>query len=152
MRERRPSNWSSALQELRVSVPESSTGKILWLPLLPGYRGFELACELEKQTGIRRAVENDANLAAVAELWLDETADLKDVVVLAACDFGGGGGNRHRATRQRYQSRAEFEDPRFQELIQAAREGTSGLSMDSARGSEISRSVSLISLWDRILR
>jgi predicted NBD/HSP70 family sugar kinase len=131
------------------------------------YSGFELAAELQKQTGIHTAVENDANLGALAQLWLSEreVMGLKDFVFLAITSVGVGAGlilNRElyrghdssyagefghmiigpngppcscgragcfelyvcdRATWDRYSPGTEFEVARFEDLIDAARQG-----------------------------
>ena len=86
---------ASGLQEIGVGVPglvKASAGQVLWIPALPEYSGFELAAEIEKRSGISTAADNDSNLAALAELWVDETADLSDFVVLVIGDVGVGAG------------------------------------------------------------
>ena len=88
---------TGSLDEIGISVPGlvcSTSGTIRRLPRLLDYSGFELAAELEKRTGIHTAVENDANLGALAQLWLSEReiAGLRDFVFLTITSVGVGAG------------------------------------------------------------
>ena len=85
----------AALQEIGIGVPglvNASNGQILWLPALPEYSGLELAAEIEEHCAISTAIDNDSNLAALAELWSNETADLSNFVVVVIGDVGVGAG------------------------------------------------------------
>jgi N-acetylglucosamine repressor len=93
-RERYPGH-GAALQEIGIGVPglvNASNGQILWLPALPEYSGLELAAAIEEHCGISTAIDNDSNLAALAELWSNETADLSNFVVVVIGDVGVGAG------------------------------------------------------------
>ncbi len=90
-----PNSSVPAFEEIAISVPglvHSGSGRILWLPTLPDYSAAHLAEMLQGETGITTTVENDANLAAIAELWLDETGDLRDFVVVCVTGEGVGTG------------------------------------------------------------
>ena len=85
----------NGFEELGMGVPglvSAETGRILFLPTMPEYSGFNLAAELQKRIGFRVTVDNDANLVALATLWLDKTANLSDFVVLEVGEAGFGGG------------------------------------------------------------
>src|ERR1043166_1094966 len=85
----------SPIEEISISAPglvHSATGRILWLPTLAEYSAYNLADRVQAVTGIPTTVENDSNLAAVAELWLDGTGELRDFVVVCATDEGVGAG------------------------------------------------------------
>jgi predicted NBD/HSP70 family sugar kinase len=85
----------AALQEIGIGVPglvNATVGRVLWLPQLPDYSGLELQTEIEKACGISTAVDNDSNLATLAELWSNEAADLSNFVVVVIGDVGVGAG------------------------------------------------------------
>jgi predicted NBD/HSP70 family sugar kinase len=93
-RERYPGQ-GAGLQEIGIGVPglvNASNGQILWLPELPDYSGLELPAEIQEHCGISTAIDNDSNLAALAELWSNETADLSNFVVVVIGDVGVGAG------------------------------------------------------------
>jgi len=80
-----------------LSLPglvDSRTGRVHWIPELPEYSNFELGAELEKATGVNVSIDNDCNVAALAELWLAEESDvhLGDFVLVEVGDWGVGGG------------------------------------------------------------
>ncbi|MCC6585456.1 MAG: ROK family transcriptional regulator [Bryobacterales bacterium] len=82
---------------LAVSIPglvDAGTGEVLWISALPQYSGYRLRAELEKATGLQVDVENDCNLAALADLQLRqaEMASLRNSVFLEIGDVGVGGG------------------------------------------------------------
>lgn len=86
-----------SFRQFGISVPglvNSKTGDLLWLPALPEYSGFALRSELERQTGVPTAIDNDGNLGAMAELWLGEKeiAGLENFVFLEVGDAGVGAG------------------------------------------------------------
>ncbi|MGH3390493.1 MAG: ROK family protein [Actinomadura sp.] len=75
-------------------------GKVAFCTVVPGWQGFDLARELGRSFSCPVLVENDANLAAVAERWRGVARDVDDIVyVLAGLHTGAGaiiGGRLHR--------------------------------------------------------
>jgi predicted NBD/HSP70 family sugar kinase len=75
-------------------------GKVAFCTVVPGWQGFDLARELGRSFTCPVLVENDANLAAVAERWRGVARDVDDIVyVLAGLHTGAGaiiGGRLHR--------------------------------------------------------
>jgi predicted NBD/HSP70 family sugar kinase len=63
---------------------------VFWLPQL-GWRNVDLKGMLEKALGIPVCLDNDANAAALAELYFGEAADSADLLYLML-DIGIGGG------------------------------------------------------------
>ncbi len=88
---------SKPFRRVGVSVPgfaDSASGRITMLPSLPGYAGFTIAAEIERLAGAPVAVENDANLGALAQVWLrghGRQAD-GDFVLIEIADVGVGSG------------------------------------------------------------
>ncbi|HTU33269.1 MAG TPA: ROK family protein [Candidatus Acidoferrum sp.] len=72
-----------------IELPE---GRLRKLPNLPGFEGLELRTEIEKLLGIPVIVENDANLAALAECLLGKGKSL-GVDSLCMLTLGTGVGN-----------------------------------------------------------
>ena len=83
---------AAAVQGLGVSVPGmlDQDGTVFWLPQL-GWRNVDLKGMLEKALGIPVCLDNDANAAALAELYFGEAADGADLLYLML-DIGIGGG------------------------------------------------------------
>ncbi|MBC6470987.1 ROK family transcriptional regulator [Actinomadura alba] len=75
-------------------------GRIAICTVVPGWQGVHLARELGRSFPCPVLVENDANLAAVAERWRGAAENVDDVVyVLAGLHTGAGaliGGRLHR--------------------------------------------------------
>ena len=88
---------SRSIQQIGVSVPglvDANSGRVRWLPSLPAYSSFDLASALKQELGAPVAVDNDANLAALAEVTiaLSEHDALRDFVFLDLGSEGVGGG------------------------------------------------------------
>jgi glucokinase len=83
------------LLALAVGVPgitDVATGVVLSAPILPtGWRNVPLRQILHKATGIPTQVENDVNLAAIAENWCGSAQGVKNFVFLAV-EIGVGAG------------------------------------------------------------
>ena len=87
----------SAFQQVGMGIPglvNASTGVISLIPSLPEYSGFDIATEVERQLGIPAFVDNDCNIGALGELWLNpaEISQLRDFVFLEIGDVGVGAG------------------------------------------------------------
>jgi predicted NBD/HSP70 family sugar kinase len=93
---------ASALWVVAVGTPGvvDPEGRVVFCTVVPGWQGLDLARELAGSFPCPVLVENDANLAAMAERWRGVAADTEDVVyVLAGLHTGMGaiiGGRLHR--------------------------------------------------------
>jgi predicted NBD/HSP70 family sugar kinase/biotin operon repressor len=88
---------SRSIQQIGVSLPglvDANSGRVRWLPRLPAYSNFDLAAALKQALGAPVAADNDANLAALAEVTiaLSEHDALRDFVFLDLGSEGVGGG------------------------------------------------------------
>jgi predicted NBD/HSP70 family sugar kinase len=86
-----------SIQQIGVSVPglaDTRSGRVRWLPRLPAYTNFDLASALERALGAPVAVDNDANLGALAEVTIamSEHDAMRDFVFLDLGAEGVGGG------------------------------------------------------------
>ncbi|WP_207939228.1 ROK family transcriptional regulator [Actinomadura darangshiensis] len=93
----RQSLWAVAAGTPGVVAPD---GTVTSCTVVPGWEGLHLARELGRSFSCPVLVENDANLAAMAERWRGAARDADDVVcVHAALHTGMGaliGGRLHR--------------------------------------------------------
>ena len=88
---------AKGFREVGISVPgmvNAATGEILTVPSLPGYAGFPIAQRIGELVGVPTSAENDCNLAALAEMWLNEAevTGVDDFVYLQIGDVGVGAG------------------------------------------------------------
>ena len=88
---------SRSIQQIGVSLPglvDANSGRVRWLPRLPSCSNFDLAAALKQKLNAPVAVDNDANLAALAEVTiaLSEHDSLRDFVFLDLGAEGVGGG------------------------------------------------------------
>ncbi len=88
---------SKSIQQIGVSIPglvDANSGRVRWLPRIPAYSNFDLAAALKRALGAPVAVDNDANLGALAEVTiaLSEHDSLRDFVFLDLGAEGVGGG------------------------------------------------------------
>ena len=70
MRER---SGGGELRGIGVGVPgliDSESGRLLESPNLPGWNDYDVKGEIERRLGTTVILENDANVAALGELWL----------------------------------------------------------------------------------
>ena len=78
-----------------VSLPglvDTDTGRAIYIPYFK-WRDWAIAEEIEAATGLKTIVDNDANAAALAELWFGrpEVSDARDfIMVLVAEGIGTG--------------------------------------------------------------
>ena len=83
------------IEGIGISLPglvDSETGEALFIPHFK-WRDWAIADELRETTGLPVRVDNDANAAALAELWLGrpEIRDARDfILVLVAAGLGTG--------------------------------------------------------------
>lgn len=88
---------SRSIQQIGVSVPglvDANSGRLRWLARIPQYSDFDLATTLGTALGAPVAVDNDANLAALAEVTNASSKHdlLRDFVFLDLGAEGVGGG------------------------------------------------------------
>ena len=88
---------SRSIQQIGVSLPglvDANSGRVRWLPSFPAYSNFDLASALKQELGASVAVDNDANLAALAEVTIAQSEHdaLRDFVFLDLGAEGVGGG------------------------------------------------------------
>jgi glucokinase len=77
-----------------VAVPGAvrpEDGSVVTMPNLPCLEGFELGAALKGELGFPTIVENDANAAAVGEMWLGAGRGYKTVVCVTLGTGVGGG-------------------------------------------------------------
>jgi len=77
-----------------ISVPgivDSDSGKIIDLPQLVGWQNYLLKQELEESLKIPVFIENDANLAALGELWFGKGKDYQNFAYILIEDGVGAG-------------------------------------------------------------
>ncbi len=84
-------------RECGISVPgliRADQGSVVWIPSLPAYSGFPLARRVQDTLGMPVAVDNDCNLAALAEMWFsdDQVGGLNNFVFLEIGEIGVGAG------------------------------------------------------------
>lgn len=96
--EQTPSNNSPArgrkLAGIGVGVPgliDSETGRLLESPNLPGWCDYDVQGEIERRLGTSVILENDANVAALGELWLGAGRG-RDSLCMYTLGTGVGGG------------------------------------------------------------
>jgi glucokinase len=70
---------------------EPASGTILFSPNFPGWEDYPLGPELSRLTGLRAAVENDANMAALGEQRAGAARGINNVVCLTLGTGVGGG-------------------------------------------------------------
>ena len=84
-----------ALAGVGVSLPglvDTGTGRAVYIPFFR-WRDWAIAEEIERATGLKASVDNDANAAALAELWFGrpEVSGSRDfIIVLVAEGIGTG--------------------------------------------------------------
>jgi len=80
-------------QEMGVAIPGEvdARGNCIRLPNIPGFEGVPIQAELEKRTGARVSVDNDANAAGLGELLFGHSSS-HDNFLLLTLGTGVGGG------------------------------------------------------------
>ncbi|GAA4867627.1 ROK family transcriptional regulator [Kitasatospora terrestris] len=94
---------ADALHETVIGIGgalDPTTGELRYASHLPGWQSPDLVADLEAALGVPVSIENDVNLAAVAEQALGAAADCEDFVLLWAEEGIGAaiviGGRLHR--------------------------------------------------------
>jgi glucokinase len=82
------------VKAIGVGIPgsiDSIRGKTIMLPNIPAWRNYPVVKEIEKLTGKKVFLENDANIAVMGEQWLGRGAKFKNWFMLTLGTGIGGG-------------------------------------------------------------
>ncbi len=87
--------WPGKIEGVGVSLPglvDPSTGRLIYVPYF-NWRDLDVARPLEAATGLKVAVDNDANAAALAELWFGraEVSEARDFIMVFIAEGVGTG-------------------------------------------------------------
>ncbi|MBV9761492.1 MAG: ROK family protein [Acidobacteriaceae bacterium] len=77
-----------------IGVPgfiDIDAGVVIGAANLPGFQGFPVRDEIQDRLGTKIILENDANAAALGEMWKGAGKDVKDLVLLTLGTGIGGG-------------------------------------------------------------
>ena len=77
-----------------IGVPgfiDMPAGVVLGSANLPGFQGFPVRDEIQKQLGATIILENDANAAALGEKWIGAGKDVNDLILITLGTGIGGG-------------------------------------------------------------
>ncbi len=77
-----------------IGVPgyiDMATGVVIGSANLPGFQGFRVRDEIQKSLGTPIVLENDANAAALGEMWMGAGRNVRDLVLLTLGTGIGGG-------------------------------------------------------------
>jgi predicted NBD/HSP70 family sugar kinase len=86
---------SAAVAGVGISLPglvDPSTGRAVFIPFFR-WRDWAIAEEIERATGLKASVDNDANAAALAELWFGrpEVSEARDFIIALVAEGIGTG-------------------------------------------------------------
>jgi predicted NBD/HSP70 family sugar kinase len=86
---------SAVVAGVGISLPglvDPSTGRAVFIPFFR-WRDWAIAEEIERATGLKASVDNDANAAALAELWFGrpEVSDSRDFIIALVAEGIGTG-------------------------------------------------------------
>lgn len=80
------------VKSLLAAVPGTIRGgSVLKAPNLPALHDFQIAAALENELGVKVALENDANAAAIGEHWIGASKDFATSICLTLGTGVGGG-------------------------------------------------------------
>jgi N-acetylglucosamine repressor len=87
--------WPGKIEGIGVSLPglvDPSTGRLTYVPYF-NWRDLDVAHALEAATGLKVVVDNDANAAALAELWFGraEVSEARDFIMVFIAEGVGTG-------------------------------------------------------------
>ncbi len=77
-----------------IGVPgfiDMDAGLIVGSANLPGFQGFPVRDEIQQRLGTPIALENDANAAALGEMWMGAGRNVRDLILLTLGTGIGGG-------------------------------------------------------------
>ena len=85
---------ANGLVGVGIGVPgfiDMDAGVVVGSANLPGFEGFPVRDEIQQQLGAYIILENDANAAALGEMWMGAGREVKDLVLLTLGTGIGGG-------------------------------------------------------------
>jgi glucokinase len=85
---------SDGLRGVGIGVPgfiDIDSGVVVGAANLPGFQGFPVRDEIQRHLGTKIILENDANAAALGEMWRGAGRDVKDLILLTLGTGIGGG-------------------------------------------------------------
>ncbi len=85
---------SDGLRGVGIGVPgfiDIDKGVVMGSANLPGFEGFPVRDEIQNQLGAPIILENDANAAALGEMWMGAGREVKDLILLTLGTGVGGG-------------------------------------------------------------
>jgi glucokinase len=94
VKEIRKHGISEGLQGVGIGVPgyiDMQAGVIIGAANLPGFESFPIRDEIQHHLGIPIILENDANAAALGEMWMGAGRSAKDMILLTLGTGIGGG-------------------------------------------------------------
>ncbi len=84
----------SSLRGVGIGVPgfiDMDAGVVVGSANLPGFQGFPIRDEIQTALGTPITLENDANAAALGEMWMGAGKDVKDLILITLGTGIGGG-------------------------------------------------------------
>ncbi len=94
VREIRGQCGAGTLYGVGIGVPgfiDIHTGVIIGAANLPGFEGFPIRDEIQRVLSTQIILENDANAAALGEMWMGAGQSVKDLILLTLGTGIGGG-------------------------------------------------------------
>jgi glucokinase len=85
---------TAVLRGVGIGVPgfiDIDAGVVVGTANLPGFQGFPVRDEIQKALGTPITLENDANAAALGEMWLGAGRGVKDLLLITLGTGIGGG-------------------------------------------------------------
>jgi glucokinase len=85
---------ADGLRGVGIGVPgyiDMDAGVVVGSANLPGFEGFPVRDEVQQELGTTIILENDANAAALGEMWLGAGRGVKDLILLTLGTGIGGG-------------------------------------------------------------
>lgn len=85
---------SGELRGVGIGVPgyiDMNSGIIIGSANLPGFEGFPVRDRIQQHLGTPILLENDANVAALGEMWMGAGRDVQDLILLTLGTGIGGG-------------------------------------------------------------
>ncbi len=82
------------LRGVGIGVPgfiDMEKGVVVGAANLPGFEGFPVRAEIQRVLGTSITLENDANAAALGEMWMGAGKDVKDLILITLGTGIGGG-------------------------------------------------------------
>jgi glucokinase len=85
---------ATGLRGVGIGIPgfvDFDAGIVIETANLPGFQGFPIRDEIQQHLGTPIILENDANAAALGEMWMGAGRDVRDLILLTLGTGIGGG-------------------------------------------------------------